>query len=79
MNETINILYVLGGLFLLLLVILWISLPFAVFGTKEKLDELIRETKSTNDQLEKLRSLIVMLIKLQKNSKLQKKESKADD
>ena len=73
MNDTINVLYGLAGIFLLLLVILWISLPFAVFGTKEKLDELIKETKSTNEHLEKLRSLNVMLIKLQK------KESKIDD
>ena len=78
MSNTIIFLSGVAGIFLLVLLILWISLPFAVFGTKEKLDDLIEETKSSNEQLEKLRALIVILIKLQKNSKLQKKESKSD-
>ena len=38
--------------------------------------DLIKQTKNTHEQLEKLRALIVILIKLQKNGKLQKKKSK---
>jgi hypothetical protein len=30
-------------------------LPFAIFGTKDKLSELIAETKKTNEQLSDLR------------------------
>jgi len=57
MNELLN-----GGvglgiiLFLLVLAILWFLLPFAIFGTKDKLSELIAETKKTNDQLIALRA-----------------------
>lgn len=42
-------------LFLFGIAILWFLLPFAVFGTKAKLDELIAETRKTNAELEKLR------------------------
>lgn len=38
-------------LFVLFLGILWCVLPFAVFGTKPRLDELIREQKKTNKLL----------------------------
>jgi hypothetical protein len=33
-------------LFLFLVAVLWFLLPFAVFGTKDKLDILIRETQA---------------------------------
>jgi hypothetical protein len=36
-------------------------LPFAIFGTKDKLSELIAETKKTNEQLSDLRSEITAL------------------
>ena len=39
-------------LFLLILAILWFLLPFAVFGTKDKLATLIAETRKTNAALE---------------------------
>jgi hypothetical protein len=57
MNELLS-----GGfgiaivLFLLVLAILWFLLPFAIFGTKDKLSELIAESKQTNDLLIALRS-----------------------
>ena len=54
-------------------------LPFAVFGTKVKLNDLINETKKTNDKLEKLRALFVIMIKLQKDSKHLTKKSKSED
>lgn len=48
-----------GGVFMLAVVILviviavlWILMPFAIFGTKDLLRELIREQKRTNDLLE---------------------------
>jgi hypothetical protein len=39
-------------LFLLILAILWFLMPFAVFGTKGVLKELIAEQKKTNRLLE---------------------------
>ena len=46
------------AIFFLVLAILWFLLPFAIFGTKDKLSELIEETKKTNEQLRSLRSEI---------------------
>ena len=74
-----NFLFIIGVAFIILLLILWFLLPFAVFGTKVKLNDLINETKKTNDKLEKLRALFVIMIKLQKDSKIQTKESKSED
>ncbi len=42
-------------IFLIVLVILWFFLPFAVFGTKAKLDSLIHEMKLANIELTKVR------------------------
>ena len=39
------------GLLVLLIGILWILMPFAIFGTKDLLRELIREQKKTNELL----------------------------
>ena len=80
MLETIPLfLLIVGAVFIILLLILWFLLPFAIFGTKVKLNDLINETKKTNDQLEKLRALFVTRIKLQKDSKSLTKESKSED
>lgn len=38
-------------LFSIVLAILWFILPFAIFGTKSKLDQLIHEAKKTNHAL----------------------------
>lgn len=38
--------------FLIVLAILWFLLPFAVFGTKAKLDDLKTELESTNKNLQ---------------------------
>ena len=35
----------------LLIAVLWILMPFAIFGTKDLLRELIREQKKTNEIL----------------------------
>lgn len=42
--------------FLILLAILWFCLPFAIFGTKDLLKQLIAENQRTNTELESLRS-----------------------
>ena len=80
MLESIPIfIFIIGILFIIILLILWFLLPFAIFGTKDKLNDFINETKKTNSQLEKLRALFVTMIKLQKDSKIQTKESKSED
>ena len=38
-------------LFLFVLAVLWFFLPFAIFGTKDKLAALITESKKTNAEL----------------------------
>ncbi len=55
MNETLGGLYAGIALFLLVLAILWFFLPFAIFGTKDKLNQLIRETQETNEELRRIR------------------------
>lgn len=37
------------------LVVVWVLLPFAIFGTKPRLDELIRRQSETNEHLRALR------------------------
>ena len=56
MTETLAGLTVVGVVFLFVLAICWIILPFALIGTKPLLRELIRETKKTNALLEQRRS-----------------------
>ena len=58
MDETLGILDIVGGLFIIVWAVLWIMLPFAVFGTKDKLNELIREARRTNEELKKIREEI---------------------
>ena len=79
LENIANFLFIIGVAFIILLLILWFLLPFAVFGTKVKLNDLINETKKTNDKLEKLRALFVIMIKLQKDSKHLTKKSKSED
>ena len=55
MGETLGGIYIFVALFLLVLAVLWFFLPFAIFGIKDKLNELIQETKRTNKELVKLR------------------------
>ena len=80
MLETIPIfLFIVVGVFLIILLVLWFLLPFAIFGTKVKLNDLINETKKTNDRLRKMEALFVIMIKLQKDSKHLTKKSKSED
>ena len=46
-------------LFLFILAILWFLLPFAIFGTKDKLDLLITESRITNAELADIRAELV--------------------
>lgn len=48
-------------LFLFVLAVLWFVLPFAIFGTKDKLSELIHESQQTNKQLAALREDIAAI------------------
>ena len=43
-------------LFLFVLALLWFLLPFAIFGTKDKLAEIIAESKKTNAELARISS-----------------------
>jgi len=67
MGETLGGLYIVVVLFLSILAILWFFLPFAIFGTKDKLNELIEETKKTNNELQKLRAEIANPAHLKRN------------
>lgn len=54
MFEGLVGLYVILVVLLFVLAVLWILMPFAVFGTKDRLDKLIAETKSNNQALQVL-------------------------
>ena len=49
------------ALFALLVMILWVLLPFAVFGIKKRLDEIIVLSRNTNKQLSKLNDQLIKL------------------
>lgn len=53
--------YLFVVLFLALLAILWFFLPFAIFGTKAKLDSLIHEMKLMNIALGKVREHLSLM------------------
>ncbi len=50
----IQAIYVGGIIFLVVSALLWFLLPFAVFGTKRKIDQLIEENQETNLKLQLL-------------------------
>ena len=54
MDETLGGAVILIYLFLFVLALLWFFLPFAIFGTKDKLNQLIRETQETNEELRRI-------------------------
>lgn len=53
--EAITSLGALWILFLLVLGILWFLLPFAIFGTKDRLRDLIEESRRSNQELAAIR------------------------
>jgi hypothetical protein len=48
-TTTYNTLYLIFGFFIILLSILWILIPFAVFGIKGLLRDLLREVRRNNE------------------------------
>lgn len=46
-----NVLMIVAGIFALILTVLWILVPFAVFGIKPLLRQLLAEQRRTNDLL----------------------------
>lgn len=44
-------------IFLVVLAVLWFILPFAIFGTKRRLDQLIHEVRETNRLLRGVRPM----------------------
>lgn len=52
--TTYGTLYLIFGFFIVLLGILWVLIPFAVFGIKGLLRDLLREVRRNNDLQEQL-------------------------
>ena len=50
--EALGAFVAIAWLFLIVLGILWIAMPFAIFGTKPILRELLAEQKKTNKLLQ---------------------------
>lgn len=59
--EAIGGLSILWILFLLILGILWFLLPFAIFGTKDRLRDLIEENRRSNQELAAIRKQLAEL------------------
>lgn len=58
MIDSMSPLAQLAFIFLLFLAILWFLLPFAIFGTKDKLQEIIDQTIINTQAIEKLNASI---------------------
>ena len=48
-TTTYNTLYLIFGFFIILLSLLWVLIPFAVFGIKGLLRDLLREVRRNNE------------------------------
>lgn len=59
-EQYYTLILLIGGLFALFLTILWTLLPFAVFGIKKRLDELIAQNDQLYHQLSILNSRLPM-------------------
>lgn len=46
------------AVFVLILIVLWILMPFAIFGTKDRLDTLIKEIREQNRLLGEMRDIL---------------------
>ena len=57
----LGVLYLIGVVFLIVLAICWLILPFALIGTKPLLRQLIQEQKRTNELLSAPRETPVYL------------------
>ncbi|MDT8310504.1 MAG: hypothetical protein RQ732_03565 [Methylophaga sp.] len=65
--EAISSLGILWILFLAVLGILWFLLPFAIFGTKDRLRDLIEENRRSNQELAAIRKQLSDLQQTLKN------------
>lgn len=54
MEESITGTYLIIAILALVLAVLWILLPFAVFGIKGRLDQMLVQSKKISHQLEQL-------------------------
>lgn len=54
MGETFAGLGFIVVVFLIILAILWFFLPFAIFGTKDLIEQQIKESKETNSLLKQI-------------------------
>jgi uncharacterized membrane protein YciS (DUF1049 family) len=55
---TLSIAVMAATVFLIVLVIVWIILPFAIFGTKPKLDDIRHQLRETNARLSEIAVLL---------------------
>jgi flagellar basal body-associated protein FliL len=62
MMESLAGLYGIAIIFLLVLAVLWFLLPFAVFGIKPKIDEVLAEVKQTNNILKDVGAALQILV-----------------
>ena len=60
MTEAFTWLYIAGMIFLVIVGLCWIVLPFAILGTKPLLRTLIAEQQRTNALLEQQRAQVVV-------------------
>ena len=65
--EAISSLGIIWVLFLVVLGILWFLLPFAIFGTKDRLRDLIEENRRANQDLAAIRKQLAEIQQILKD------------
>ncbi len=65
--EAISSLGIIWILFLVVLGILWFLLPFAIFGTKDRLRDLIEENRRSNQDLAAIRKQLAEIQQILKD------------
>lgn len=58
MSETIALLYMAAIFVAIVIAILWVLLPFAVFGIKDRLDTLLEVERKQLEELHAMRRLL---------------------
>lgn len=71
-----GILYIVAILFLVFLAVLWVLLPFAVFGTKDKLNQMIDIGKKITTNLD---LLLIEMRSLKKTDKSIEKKAENEN
>ena len=62
-STSVGLLLLIATILLAVLVILWITFPFAVFGTKPRLDEINRNLEEIRGELQAIREFFLALQK----------------